>query len=94
MIVNSIAFSPANAMAALTYSDSSVAIFDLVGAQGDERLPSVHLQRPVTRHQTPCIASFEKDGTELVMTFTDWAAPGLEGTGGFTATSMSLGLVD
>lgn len=94
VIVNSIAFSPANAMAALTYSDSSVAIFDLVGAQGDERLPSVHLQRPVTRHQTPCIASFEKDGTELVMTFTDWAAPGLEGTGGFTATSMSLGLVD
>uniref|UniRef100_UPI0034CDCFFC F-box protein n=1 Tax=Pseudoxanthomonas sp. UTMC 1351 TaxID=2695853 RepID=UPI0034CDCFFC len=91
--VKSIAFSPANAMAALTYSDASVAIFELVGNEGDERLPSVHLKRPMVRYQTPSIASFERDGTELLITFNDWAAAG--GTeGSFTAVSMSLPLVE
>uniref|UniRef100_UPI0034CF83C5 hypothetical protein n=1 Tax=Pseudoxanthomonas sp. UTMC 1351 TaxID=2695853 RepID=UPI0034CF83C5 len=93
--VNSIAFSPANAMAALTYSDASVAIFELVGNESDERLPSVHLERPMVRYQTPSIASFEKDGTELLMTFTDWEPPAAGATdGSFAATTMSLPLVE
>ncbi|WP_368566206.1 hypothetical protein, partial [Pseudoxanthomonas sp. UTMC 1351] len=93
--VMGIAFSPANAMAALTYSDRSVAIFKLVGNESDERLPSVHLQLPVIRYETSTAVSFEKDGTELLMTFTDWASQ-VAGTteGSFTATTMSLPLVE
>ncbi|WP_368566174.1 hypothetical protein [Pseudoxanthomonas sp. UTMC 1351] len=91
--VRGIAFSPANAMAALTYSDHSVAIFKLVGNESDELLPSVHLQLPVIRYETSTAVSFEKDGTELLMTFTDWASAGTT-EGSFTATTMSLPLVE
>ena len=87
--VNCIAFSPANAMAALAYTDLSIAVFDLTDQTSGERLPSAHLQRPWASWQNNEIISFEKDGSQLRVVYEDWQAPA-----SVVARAMELPLVE